>query len=71
MKNKRETEVESLAAIYPDECIYKGKEKGVITIQMFIPAVFGRSSYASATLLIRLPKDYPSIMSMFGLWYHI
>ena len=65
MKSKRETEVESLAAIYPDECIYKGKKKGVITIQMFIPAVFGRESYSSATLLIRLPKDYPSIMYFF------
>ena len=65
MMSKRETEVESLAAIYPDECIYKGKKKGESTIQMFIPAVFGRESYSSATLLIRLPKDYPSIMYFF------
>ena len=65
MMSKRETEVESLAAIYPDECIYKGKKKGVITIQMFIPAGFGREAYSSATLLIRLPKDYPSIMYFF------
>ena len=38
--NKREKEVESLTAIYPEECVYKGKEKGVITIQMYIPSVF-------------------------------
>ena len=60
--NKREKEVESLTAIYPEECVYKGKEKGVITIQMYIPSVFGRTAYASATLLIRIPKNYPSIM---------
>ena len=54
--------MESLTAIYPEECVYKGKEKGVITIQMYIPSVFGRTAYASATLLIRIPKNYPSIM---------
>ena len=62
--NKREKEVESLTAIYPEECLYKGKEKGVITIQMYIPSVFGRTAYASATLLIRIPKNYTSIMSV-------
>lgn len=55
-------EIESLQSIYPDECKVLNKEKGMHVISMFIPARFGKESFASVNLIIKLPKDYPNEM---------
>ena len=55
-------EIESLKSIYPDECKILKKDHGKMVISMFVPARFGKESYASVDLTIKLPKEYPNEM---------
>lgn len=55
-------EIESLKSIYPDECKILKKDHGMMVISMFVPARFGKESYASVNLTIKLPKEYPNEM---------
>lgn len=57
-----EMEIESLKSIYPDECKILKKDHGMMVISMFVPARFGKESYASVNLTIKLPKEYPNEM---------
>lgn len=54
-------EIESLKAIYPDECCILKNENGMKVITMLIPADFTRQSEAYAKLKISLPSKYPFV----------
>lgn len=63
-----EMEIESLKSIYPDECKILKKDHGMMVISMFVPARFGKESYASVNLTIKLPKKYPNEMYVFSVF---
>lgn len=53
-------EIQSLQSIYPDECKILRKEKGIPVISMYVPARYGKESYASVNIIIKLSANYPS-----------
>ena len=55
-----EMEIQSLQSIYPDECKIIRKEKGIPVIAMYVPARYGKESYASVNIIIKLSANYPN-----------
>lgn len=60
-------EIESLKAIYPDECCILKNENGMKVITMMIPADFTRKSEAYTKLKISLPSEYPFVEFLLAL----
>ena len=68
VNEQADMEIESLQIIYPDECKILPKQNGLSVISMFIPARFGKQSYASVDLIIKLPLTYPK--EMYDIYFH-
>lgn len=54
-------EIESLKAIYPEECCILKKENGMKVITMLIPADYTRKSEVYTKLKISIPSKYPFV----------